>query len=112
VILENNPPAAVGADFIRDPSSRFTVSATLDRDGYIVLSDTYYPGWRVYVDGEPRPLMRADYLFRAVAVPAGTHEVTFEYAPLSVTVGLALSAIAVLIWVGLFVYHRRARRER
>ena len=83
-----------------------------ERDGYVVLSDTHYPGWRVYVDGEPRPLLRADYLFRAVAVPAGTHKVSFEYAPLSVTVGLAISAIAVLIWVGLFVYYRRARRER
>ncbi len=110
--LENIPPAVVGADFIRDPANRIALTVTLDRDGYVVVSDTYYPGWRVYVDGEPRPLLRADHLFRAVAVPAGTHEITFEYAPLSVTVGLAISATAVLIWIGLFVYHRRARRER
>ncbi|MEK7785296.1 MAG: YfhO family protein, partial [Chloroflexota bacterium] len=78
-----------------------TTTVTLEQNGYVVLSDTYYPGWRVFVDGEPQPLLRANYLFRAVAVPAGQHEVVFEYAPLSATVGLAVSIVSLVIWIGL-----------
>ncbi|MBI3244655.1 MAG: YfhO family protein [Chloroflexi bacterium] len=84
-----------------DPN-RFVATVVLERDGFFVLSDTYYPGWRVFVDGEPQPLLRANYLFRAVAVPAGQHEVVFEYAPLSVTLGLIVSAISILVWVSLW----------
>ncbi len=84
-----------------DPN-RFVATVTLEQDGYVVLSDTYYPGWRVFVDGKPQPLLRANYLFRAVAAPAGQHEVVFEYAPLSVTAGLIVSVIAIMLWIGLW----------
>ncbi len=84
-----------------DPN-RFIATVTLERDGYVVLSDTFYPGWRVFVDGVPQPLLRANYLFRAVAVPGGEHEVVFEYAPFSVTIGLIISAVSILVWVGLW----------
>jgi hypothetical protein len=84
-----------------DPN-RFTATVTLEQGGYVVLSDTYYPGWRVFVDGEPQPLLRANYLFRAVAAPAGQHEIVFEYAPLSATVGLAISIASLVIWIGLW----------
>src|SRR4030095_9312569 len=51
--------------------------------GLLVLADTYYPGWTARVDGRPVPILRANYLFRGVAVPAGSHRVEFHYVPLS-----------------------------
>ena len=108
-ILESTPPSPFGRGVGGEGEN---ITVTLDRDGFVVLSDTYYPGWRVYVDGEPRPLLRADYLFRAVAVPAGQHTVTFEYAPLSVTVGLVISVIAVFIWIGIFFSPQRTQSTR
>lgn len=92
-----------------DPN-RFTARVALDRDGYVVLSDVYYPGWRVFVDGQSQPLLRADYLFRAVAVPRGRHTVTFEYAPLSVTAGLVISLAALANWIGLWLAAGRRRQ--
>ncbi|MBI5830273.1 MAG: YfhO family protein, partial [Chloroflexi bacterium] len=103
VILEPDPAPALARGFAVQHET-FTV--TLARDGYFLLSDTFYPGWRVRVDGHPRPLFRADYTFRAVAVPAGTHTVEFEYAPLSFAVGLTISALAALVWVGLLLIRR------
>jgi hypothetical protein len=65
---------------------------------WLFQSDVWYPGWAALVDGVPSPLLRADYLFRAVWVPPGLHTVSFEYRPLTFTLG---SAISVLAWLGL-----------
>jgi hypothetical protein len=91
---------------VLDPN-RFSATVTLERDGYVLLSDTYYPGWRASVDGNPQPILRADYNFRAVAVPAGTHTVTFEYTPFSVTLGLAITIIAFILWAVLLIRNMR-----
>ena len=82
-------------------------------DGYVVLTDSYSPGWHVTVDGRPAPLLRANYLFRAVPVAAGRHEVEFVYRPRSLRIGVALSvagllAIALLAAVSAFLPPRRA----
>jgi len=66
--------------------------------GWLVLSDVYYPGWRATVDGNPTPVLRADYTFRAVNVPAGEHTVRMTFAPRTWYVGLVLSLIS---WLGL-----------
>jgi hypothetical protein len=67
------------------------IETTLDRDGYLVLSDIYYPGWRAYVDGEEKEILRANYAFRAVLLESGQHTVLFQYDPLSFKLGLAIS---------------------
>lgn len=63
--------------------------------GYLVLLDSYYPGWVGYVDGHRAPVWRANYAFRAVEIPAGRHRVEFRYRPLSLYVGLALTIISL-----------------
>lgn len=81
--------------------------------GYLVLSDTYYPGWTAYVDGQPRPILRADALFRAVQVPAGEHLVTFRYEPRSVPLGLGISlaTLAAMLLLLLGSWTRGVRRR-
>jgi hypothetical protein len=77
--------------------------------GYLVLTDAYYPGWVARVNGQPAQIWRANVMFRAVALPAGAHEVVFTYAPRSVTVGLWISVVA---WVGLAATLAWASRAR
>ncbi len=63
----------------------------------LVFTDTFYPGWLATVDGRETEILRANYLFRAIVVPRGDHEVRFCYKPLSCTLGMALAALAVLV---------------
>jgi hypothetical protein len=69
--------------------------------GYLVLSDPFYPGWRAEVDGQPAEILRANYAFRAVAVPAGAHRLTMAFRPASWYTGLAISLVTGLILLAL-----------
>lgn len=83
------------------------------KEGYLVLSEVYYPGWRAYVDGTEEPLLRANYAFRAVYLEPGSHEVRLAFAPTSWKVGLLIGAgtwLVLLFWGAWQV--RRRLRER
>lgn len=88
------------------------VRTSSPRGGLLVLTDTYYPGWRAFVDGVEQPIMRGDLLFRVVAVPAGDREVTFRFEPVSIRIGLAISLAALLIAVGVLVVAGRVGLRR
>lgn len=76
--------------------------------GYLVLTDVWFPGWRCSVDGQDVPLYRGDFAFRAVAVPAGSHQVVFRLDPTSYRIGKAvsLSAVALVLAFSLAGLHR------
>ena len=67
----------------------------------LVLTDLFYPGWIAEVDGRPAPIRLANFAFRAVTVPAGTHTVRFVYRPGSLLWGAAVSAAALVMMAGL-----------
>jgi hypothetical protein len=64
--------------------------------GALVLSEVYYPGWRAWVDDQEVAVLRADFLFRAVEVPAGAHRVRLLYDPWSFKIGEGLFALTVM----------------
>lgn len=73
--------------------------------GVVVLSEVAYPGWRVLVDGEPATLITVDGLFRAVELESGEHEVTFQFYPLTLVFGIAISGVGLLLL--LYLWFRR-----
>jgi len=82
-----------------------TIRASLDGPGVLVLADSFYPGWRVYVDGNENEILRANFFFRGVLLSEGEHLVEFRYQPLSFTVGLTISLMTlggVIIWIFVF----------
>ncbi|NLE45935.1 MAG: hypothetical protein GX620_14540 [Chloroflexi bacterium] len=71
--------------------------------GLLVFSEIDYPGWYAAINGVPVPIIRADYLLRAVCVPEGTHQVVLTYDPLSLKIGgavtiLGLISLAAISW--------------
>jgi hypothetical protein len=75
--------------------------------GFVVLAETYYPGWRATVDGVGVRLLRGNYSMRAVAVPEGTHELRFRYEPRVLYAGGGLSFMTALVVAGLMFRGRR-----
>lgn len=73
------------------------VSVASACDGYLVLAEPWYPGWKVTVDGEPAPIWRANYAFSAIFLPAGEHQVQRTYRPNSVMLGGLVSAVSGLL---------------
>jgi hypothetical protein len=85
---------------------RVSVEATLEAPGFLLLLDTYFPGWQARVGDRRVRIYRADYNFRAVALPAGFSRVVFEYRPTSVAVGLSLSLMSGAALLALFWFER------
>lgn len=73
------------------------------RAAYLVLTDSYAPGWIAQLDGTDTPIYRADGNFRAVVVPAGEHTLRFKYSPISFRVGSVVSLLAVIAVMLAFV---------
>jgi len=86
---------------------RVVLSVQAQAEAYVLLADAWYPGWVARVDGIETPLERADYIFRAVRVNAGTHRIEFEYRPASLFIGALISVMALVALAGVFVYSRR-----
>jgi Bacterial membrane protein YfhO len=80
-------------------NNRVEISAQLSEPGILVLTDAFYPGWKVFVGGKEQKVLRANYLFRGVELPAGEQMVEFIYEPDSFKLGLIIS----LLTVGLLV---------
>ncbi len=82
---------AVPARIIADRDSEMEVAASCPTCGFLVLSDTYFPGWEAWIDGAKVPIFRANGYARAIAISAGEHLVTFRYEPASFIWGLRVT---------------------
>jgi hypothetical protein len=88
---------------------RTELDVTLERPGFVILADAFYPGWTLTVDGKAAPILRANRMMRGAALDAGRHTLVYEYWPRSFLVGLVLSAIGLLGLAGSLVWAVRGQ---
>ena len=105
-------PLEATARLVRYENQRVVIDASLNDAGILVLADSYYPGWKAYVDGKEEKILRANLFFRAVSLSAGRHTVEFRYEPRSFAIGLAISVgtVIVLIITSVIFYLRGRKR--
>jgi hypothetical protein len=76
---------------VQDTGNKIVVEVESEAVGWLVLADSWYPGWKARVDGQDVEIHRANYAFRAIEIPEGRHEVVFVYRPASFYVGGIIS---------------------
>jgi prepilin-type N-terminal cleavage/methylation domain-containing protein len=105
-------PEPASVTILDDRANTVTLVATLPADGFVVLRDSYDPSWTAMADGRRAEIVRANGLYRAVALPAGRHIIAFTYKPKDFTLGLMVSMAAGLTTIAWTVALRSARRRR
>jgi hypothetical protein len=90
---------------------RVTIEVKAPQGGWVVLSDTWFPGWTVRVDGAPASGYAADGIFRAVWTPPGEHRVVWSYEPLSARLGALASGVGLVLLLALGVRWAAQRRS-
>ncbi len=77
----------------------------------LVVSDNYHPNWEATIDGDAVEIVRANYVWRAVPVPAGEHDVEFTYHSAPVAIARVISGgslLILLVWGGTILWRRRS----
>jgi hypothetical protein len=92
-------------------NSLVTVQTAANEDGILVLTDSFYPGWKAYVDGREAKIFRANHFFRSVPIPKGEHRIEFRYQPQSFKIGSIISLISLtcVVLVSLFLFLRQRK---
>jgi len=90
---------------------RVELEASLEAPGFVVLADTYYPGWEAFVDGKRVPVFPADVAFRAVYVEAGQHKIRYRYQPEQLRLGLSLMLLTVILCLAWWKEHAPAEKK-
>lgn len=107
-LLERDPGLTLGpvegarAEIVSYRLNDVTVEVETPGPGLLRLADLWYPDWRATVDGRPAPVLKADYLLRAVPVPAGRHRVVFRFESAAVRQGLLVSLASLVVVLALF----------
>ena len=95
------PKRPSAAKILSERNNEVDVQARVMRPSLLYLADTFYPGWKAYVDGIKTKIYRANYNFRAVPLPPGEHQVEFRYQPLSFYMGAGITGLTIFILISL-----------
>ncbi len=117
-LLERDPGVALGpvagatAAIVRYRLNDVSVEVDTPGPAILRLADLWYPDWTASVDGRPAEVLKADYLLRAVVVPAGRHRVEFRFASPAMRLGLTVSLVSLVLALALLaagLWRGRAR---
>lgn len=101
--------AAGTVTFERYDPKWLVLRAKAEAPSILLLNDKHHPEWKVLVDGQPAPLLRANYLMRGVHLPAGEHKVEFLFQPRTPSLYVSFAGLALGIGVGLYLLVTRRK---
>ena len=95
------------AKFISYHNNRLQIQATLNKKGLVILSDTWFPGWNVKVDGVRQEIVQVNCIMRGVVVDEGSHVIEMYYLPDSIKIGSAISFITLIMLVMFLLRYKK-----
>ncbi len=91
---------------LKDETTQQIYEVTTTQPGLFLVTDTFYPGWQVFIDGQKKELLKANYAFRGVLVDKGKHQVKFIYRPTSIYAGAVFSSLGLVLLI-LYLLRRK-----
>jgi hypothetical protein len=105
---QDEPPRV---ELSRPTTDRFEIDAATGRQGLLVISEQFFPGWEALIDGARTEIFRVNGALMGIVVPSGTHHITVRFFPRPYRIGLSITALAVGMLVTALVWDRhRASR--
>jgi hypothetical protein len=111
-LVSTTPCTAGGSASIeigQDSVQSVSLQVNAQNKGWLVMADTWYPGWEATIDGKPVNIYRADYLLRGIPVDAGQHDIEIYYRPISLIVGVVITGAGLVI-ILMFILIRPIRK--
>ncbi|EKD87467.1 MAG: hypothetical protein ACD_36C00069G0001 [uncultured bacterium] len=106
--LSLSKPQGGSAEILNYQPNYVEIRTVVPTDSLLYLSDSYYPGWRAYVDNKETTIIKANYAFRGVSVPQGDHVITFRYDPWSFATGKKITILAIVITLVFLMRKRKS----
>lgn len=109
--LHATSPLQAKVDIERYGNTMVNLRAQTNSESILILADSYYPGWKAFLNGRETKIFRANHFYRAVFLPEGTHRIEFLYEPWSFKVGMiiSLSTLSFMIMISIFLFLRQRR---
>jgi len=102
-----SPAQGAQVSMFQRKTNELQMRVDTDQESILVISQTYYPGWKAYIDGESTPVFPANYALTGVSVGRGSHDVRLSFEPESLKVGILVSLATLTIVVVLLAFQRR-----
>lgn len=122
LILEEEPEESIDINledegknqvlFTSYKGNEFVLKASLEKGGFLFLSEIHYPGWKAFVDSRERKIYRANYLFRSIYLDKGVHTIRFVFSPFSFKLGALISTLTLSVLIVIFIFCLFRRRTR
>ena len=113
-VSENDTTATSAVELTSYEANCLSYKVKSQKGGVVVFSEIYYPGWTCTIDGQPTEIARANYVLRAIKVPAGEHEVVMTFDPQTVHIteaiaygALAALAVMLIALLGISIYRKK-----
>jgi hypothetical protein len=103
LIVASEP--VIPAKVLDDEVNRFSVEVEMQKDGFLVLSENYYPAWKAYVDGKEAKIYKADYLFRAIYLNKGRHTLRLVYDSKNYNIAKSWTLLTCLLMVAILIFY-------
>lgn len=87
-------------------SNKVIINTYTREPQFLILSDTYYPGWKAYIDKKPTAIFQTDYILRGIVVPAGEHLIEFKFQPVYFYIAVLISFLSIVFLI-IFIYSFR-----
>lgn len=89
---------------------QIVIEVSADKDGWLILADTNFPGWIASIDQQQTQIYQANYLLRGIRVEAGEHEIRFIYRPVSLIIGAFMTFVGIMVIVIWRVFDWKKRK--